>query len=65
MKSDDPAGRGRARGLQLLLITAIGWGLNWPAIKFLLQEWPPLFSRGLAGVMAITRQLDLLALGER
>ena len=52
MKNDDPAGPGRARGLQFLLITAIGWGLNWPAIKFLLQEWPPLFSRGLAGVMA-------------
>ena len=26
--------------------------MNWPAIKFLLREWPPLFSRGVAGVAA-------------
>ena len=66
MKNDDPAGRGRARGLHFLLITAIGWGLNWPAIKFLLQEWPPLFSRGLAGVMAAALLAAVaLARGER
>jgi drug/metabolite transporter (DMT)-like permease len=39
-------------GLALLAVTAIGWGLNWPAIKFLLAEWPPMFSRGVAGVSA-------------
>jgi drug/metabolite transporter (DMT)-like permease len=26
--------------------------LNWAAIKILLREWPPLFSRGVAGVAA-------------
>jgi drug/metabolite transporter (DMT)-like permease len=26
--------------------------MNWPAMKFLLREWPPLFARGLAGVVA-------------
>lgn len=36
-------------GLALLAITAIGWGLNWPVIKLVLAEWPPLFSRGIAG----------------
>lgn len=30
----------------------MGWGLNWPAIKLLLLEWPPLFSRGTAGLVA-------------
>ncbi|PZW48310.1 drug/metabolite transporter (DMT)-like permease [Humitalea rosea] len=39
-------------GLLCLLATALGWGLNWPAMKLLLQEWPPLFSRGVAGVVA-------------
>lgn len=37
-------------GIALLAITAIGWGLNWPAIKFVLADWPPLFARGCAGV---------------
>ena len=39
-------------GLVFLAITAFGWGLNWPAIKVLLAEWPPLFSRGVSGVAA-------------
>jgi drug/metabolite transporter (DMT)-like permease len=26
--------------------------LNWPAMKFLLTEWPPLFSRGASGICA-------------
>ncbi len=42
----------RLAGIACLLITACGWALNWPAMKFLLQIWPPLFSRGLAGVIA-------------
>ncbi|KIZ42876.1 MULTISPECIES: DMT family transporter [Rhodopseudomonas] len=39
-------------GLALLAVTAFGWGLNWPAIKILLADWPPLFSRGVSGVAA-------------
>lgn len=42
----------RRTGLLLLVVTSVGWGLNWPAMKVLLQEWPPLFSRGLAGIVA-------------
>lgn len=38
-------------GVAFLTITAIGWGLNWPAIKFVLADWPPLFSRGIAGII--------------
>lgn len=45
-------GNARWIGFLCLGITALGWGLNWPAIKLLLREWPPLFARGLAGVMA-------------
>ncbi|KQW20731.1 multidrug DMT transporter permease [Afipia sp. Root123D2] len=44
--------RARWIGFLCLGITALGWGLNWPGVKILLREWPPLFSRGLAGVAA-------------
>jgi drug/metabolite transporter (DMT)-like permease len=37
-------------GLVLLLITSVGWGLNWPVMKHLLTEWPPLSARGLSGL---------------
>lgn len=42
----------RLVGFLLLTITILAWGLNWPAIKVLLLEWPPFFSRGVAGVAA-------------
>jgi drug/metabolite transporter (DMT)-like permease len=42
----------RIVGLLCLLITSVGWGLNWPVMKFLLREWPPLFARGVAGISA-------------
>ena len=31
---------------------ALGWGLNWPATKFLLTECPPLTARGVSGLAA-------------
>jgi len=42
----------RAFGIVCLVTTSVGWGLNWPVMKALLQEWPPLFARGSAGVVA-------------
>ncbi len=36
-----------------LLVTAIGWTLNWPAMKVLLREWLPLFSRGVAAAVLL------------
>jgi drug/metabolite transporter (DMT)-like permease len=42
----------RSLGVLALLVTAIGWGLGWLAMKVVLQVWTPLFSRGLAGVIA-------------
>ncbi|SFJ51410.1 EamA-like transporter family protein [Bosea sp. OK403] len=33
------------------MVTAIGWGLNWSVLKFVLQDWPPLFARGSAGLL--------------
>ena len=48
----DAARRARLTGLACLGVTAIGWGLNWPLMKILLRDWPPLFARGVAGVAA-------------
>jgi drug/metabolite transporter (DMT)-like permease len=33
-----------------LAVTSVGWGLNWPIVKQILTEWPPLSARGLTGV---------------
>lgn len=42
----------RLSGFLCLLITSVGWGMNWPAMKFLLSELPPLSARGCSGVLA-------------
>jgi drug/metabolite transporter (DMT)-like permease len=44
--------RTRTIGFACVFITALGWGLNWPATKMLLAECPPLSARGLAGCVA-------------
>jgi probable blue pigment (indigoidine) exporter len=46
----DRAGRLSPLGLVLLAVTSVGWGLNFPIMKNLLTEWPPLSSRGLCGI---------------
>ena len=56
-----------AAGLAFVLITSIGWGLNWPVTKYVLAQWPPLSARGLTGVAgglvlalyAVTRGISL------
>jgi hypothetical protein len=42
----DAARRGKWIGFLCLGVTAFGWALNWPLMKLLLQQWPPLFARG-------------------
>jgi drug/metabolite transporter (DMT)-like permease len=60
----DSSRRDRSIGFLCLVVTAFGWALNWPLMKFLLQQWPPLFARGLAGTLAAVI-LAALALGRR
>ena len=50
----DPAADAAQRrtGLLCLLVTSFGWGFNWPAMKLLLAQLPPLFARGTAGLAA-------------
>lgn len=38
-------------GLAFLAVTSLGWGLNFPIMKYLLSEWPPLSARGLSGIV--------------
>jgi drug/metabolite transporter (DMT)-like permease len=53
-------------GLLLLAIPSVGWGLNFPIMKNLLTELPPLTSRGLSGLVgALVLALLLYLRGER
>ena len=60
------AGRPRISplGLVVLAIASVGWGLNFPIMKHLLTEWPPLSSRGLCGIVGAAA-LALIALVQR
>jgi len=59
------SGRPSPLGLILLAIASVGWGLNFPIMKHLLTEWPPLSSRGLSGVAgAAALALVVLARGQ-
>lgn len=56
----------RQVGLLCLLVTSFGWGLNFPLVKIVLREWPPLTARGVAGVLAACGLMALAAArGER
>lgn len=52
----------RQLGFLCLAVTLIGWGINWPVMKVLLREWPPLSARGSAGIIA-SLLLAMLAKG--
>jgi drug/metabolite transporter (DMT)-like permease len=45
------AKRAKMIGYVLLLVTSVGWGMNWPVTKRLLAELPPLSMRGISGVI--------------
>ncbi|NVN86074.1 MAG: DMT family transporter [Rhodopseudomonas sp.] len=45
------SGRISPLGLVFLVVASVGWGLNFPIMKNLLSEWPPLSSRGLSGIV--------------
>jgi len=51
-------------GLVFLAVTSVGWGLNFPIMKNLLSEWPPLSSRGLCGIIGAAA-LALIAVARR
>jgi drug/metabolite transporter (DMT)-like permease len=49
-------------GLVYLLVTCIGWGLNWPAMKLLVTALPPLTARGGTGLIGAVLLLGVAAL---
>ena len=55
-RADSPpvqkARNARLVGLACVVFTALGWGLNWPATKYLLTICPPLSARGVSGLIA-------------
>src|SRR5215475_7658936 len=51
LTSHDGRDRQAVIGFTYLLIASVGWGLNFPIMKHLLTEWPPLSSRGLCGIV--------------
>ena len=63
-KTAGAPGRISPLGLVLLAVTSVGWGLNFPIMKHLLTEWPPLSSRGLCGI-AGAAALALIAVAQR
>lgn len=52
VSTDAGAGRASTVGWLLVIATAVGWGFGWPAMKMLIHDWPALFARGSAGVLA-------------
>ena len=59
------ASRGSATaGFLFLIVTSVGWGLNWPVMKQLLTELPPLAARGWSGLVGALA-LALVALLRR
>jgi probable blue pigment (indigoidine) exporter len=66
MSVNRQAGRARMSplGLGFLAVASVGWGLNFPIMKHLLTEWPPLSSRGLCGI-AGAAALALIALARQ
>ena len=66
MASASPAESLRRTGFLWLVAATLGWGLNWPALKLLLRDWPPLFARGTAGLVgALLVAAYAAAIGER
>ncbi len=65
-RNERPPATDRRTGALCLLLTSAGWGLNWPVMKSLIRELPPLFARGTAGMAAaIGFALVAIALGQR
>jgi drug/metabolite transporter (DMT)-like permease len=62
--TESAAARVPLRGFSFLAITAFAWGLNWPVMKALIQDWPPYTIRVFAALGAVT-VLALVAAAQR
>jgi drug/metabolite transporter (DMT)-like permease len=57
------ATRPDAAGLLLLLVTVVGWGFNWPAMKLLLVEVPPFSMRVACATVGVALLAAIAARG--
>jgi len=55
----------RATGFVLVVLTAAGWGVGWTVFKRLIEAWPPLFARGVAGLLGAACLCAVAALSGR
>ena len=53
MQIETRTARPETAGLVLLLATVVGWGLNWPAMKVLLEEVPPFSIRAASAAVGV------------
>ncbi|CAH2600221.1 Permease of the drug/metabolite transporter (DMT) superfamily [Rhodovastum atsumiense] len=51
----------RWQGLLWVLVTALGWGLNWPMMKFALSQWPVFTFRVVTSLAGAALLLALAA----
>lgn len=49
--SEQAARRDVLIGVFFLVLVSAGWGFNWVVMKNLIAQWPPLTSRGSAGIV--------------
>jgi probable blue pigment (indigoidine) exporter len=49
------------KGLLLLAVAVIGWGSNWPPLKYLLGEVPPMAARAWPGLAAAAVLMAVVA----
>lgn len=61
MRPSPRAWGGRAEGLLWLVVTAFGWGFNWPVVKSALAVWHPFTFRLLSSAAAMALLLGLAA----
>jgi probable blue pigment (indigoidine) exporter len=57
-----PSSTSKLEGIGYLLLTSFLWGVNWPLMKFLVSELPPLSARAIAGIIAVAVTFGVAAI---
>ncbi len=52
----------RLRGLGFLLVTCLGWGVNWPVIRLVLSQLPPFTARAASSGLGMLIAFGVAAL---
>ena len=60
MEHTSPHERLPRKGLLLLAALALGWGVNWPIMKIVLTEVPPLYFRAVSLLLPFQRIVNII-----